>query len=145
MEDTPGAIVDRPGTGRARAFAIMYGPDGSYDEGGVLGLYESSPALALEVLYRRTGADHRDLINFPGTARYALAMAMPTTGRPKDCVNFGDAWTMGDISVAAWTAGIRRDSLAQYVAANIGEVQSHFAILWHDPRVRSKAPAASPA
>jgi hypothetical protein len=128
----------------ARAFATMYGPDGSYDEGvGYWGYTSLHLALALEVLYRRTGADHRDLINFPGTARYALAMAMPTIGRPKECINFGDAWTMGDTAVAAWTAGIRRDPLVQYVATNIGEVQSNYAILWHDPTVRSKAPAAA--
>ncbi len=128
----------------ARAFATMYGPDGSYDEGiGYWGYTSLHLALALEVLYRRTGADHRALIDFPGTVRYALTMAMPTIGRPNDCVNVGDAWTMGDISVAAWTAGIHRDGLAQYVATSIGEVQSHFAVLWYDPRVKSTAPPAA--
>lgn len=128
----------------AQAFATMYGPDGSYDEGvGYWGYTSLHLALALEVLYRRTGADHRDLINFPGTARYALAMAMPTVGEPKGCVNVGDAWTMGDISVAAWTARNQKDPVAQWVAANIGVVQSHFAIVWYDPRVKSKAPTAA--
>ena len=128
----------------ARAFSTMYGPDGSYDEGvGYWGYTSVHLALALEVLYRRTGADHRNMINFPGTAKYALAMTAPTIGRPQDCINFGDAWTMGDIAIAAWTAGTHRDGLAQYVAENIGEVHSHYAILWYDPRIKSKAPAAA--
>ncbi len=125
----------------ATAFSTMYGPDGSYDEGvGYWGYTTLHLALALDVCYRALGQDHRRLINFPGTVRYALAMAMPTGGRPQDCVNFGDAWNMGDISVAAWTAHLHNDPVAQYVATHIGLIQSPFAILWYDPAIPVKPP-----
>lgn len=128
----------------AQAFAVMYGPDGSYDEGvGYWGYTSQHLALAVEVLHRSLGQDHRRIINFPGTVRYALAMAMPTLDQPRGCVNFGDAWTMGDISVAAWTARTQGDRLAQYAATAIGEVASHFAILWYDPRVKPAPPSKS--
>jgi len=125
----------------ARAFSTMFGADGSYDEGvGYWGYTALHLTLFAEVMARRLGRDQRHIINFPGTVRYALAMAMPTTGRPKDCVNFGDAWNMGDVSVAAWTARKHNDRLAQYVATSIGEIQSHFSIIWFDPKLPSTPP-----
>jgi hypothetical protein len=128
----------------AEAFSTMYGPDGSYDEGaGYWGYTSMHLTLALEVLHRRLGRDHRKLINFPGTSRYALAMSMPTVGQPRGCVNFGDAWTMGDISVAPWTARTQGDRVSQFVANTVGEVASPLSILWYDPRVKPEAPPAS--
>jgi len=127
----------------ARAFSTMFGADGTYDEGvGYWGYSALHLTLFAEVITRRLGLDQREIINFPGTVRYALAMAMPTIGRPKDCVNFGDAWNMGDVSVAAWTARKHNDRLAQYVATSIGEIQSHFSIIWFDPDLQSTPPTA---
>ena len=128
----------------AQAFATMYGPDGAYDEGVGYWAYTSQHlALALDVLYRRLGRDHRDLINFPGTIRYALAMAMPTVENTRGCVNFGDAFSIGDVAIAAWVARTHRDRVAQYVTHSVGEVGSTFSILWYDPRVKPEAPPAS--
>jgi hypothetical protein len=127
----------------AQAFSTMFGPDGSYDEGaGYWGYTALHLTMFVELLYRVLGQDHRHIINFPGTVRYGLQMAMPTAGRPKDCVNFGDAWNLGDTSVAAWTARVHKDPLAQYVAANIGEAQSLFSIVWFDPALKSRDPSA---
>jgi hypothetical protein len=125
----------------ARAFSSMFGPDGSYEEGiGYWGYTAQHLALFLEVLRRTTGQDERQLINFPGTSRFALQMSMPCTGKPEDCVNFSDAANMGDISVAAWTAGLFHESLAQHVATTIGEVRSHYAVIWYDPSVKPTQP-----
>jgi hypothetical protein len=128
----------------ARAFATMFGSDGSYDEGaGYWGYTCLHLLLCIEALHRRLGMDHRSLINFTGTSRYALNMSMPTLGRPKDCVNFSDAYTMGDCSVAVWTAREHRDRLAQHVGLSVGEVSSHFAIVWYDKSVEPLPPDAS--
>ena len=125
----------------ARAFSIMFGPDGSYEEGvGYWGYTAQHLSLFLDVLRRTTGQDERNLINFPGTARFALQMSMPTIGKPDDCVNFSDAVTMGDISVAAWTARRFRDGLSQYVTMEVGEVRSHYAAIWYDPTVKPVEP-----
>jgi hypothetical protein len=125
----------------ARAFSVMFGPDGSYEEGiGYWGYTAQHLTLFLEVLRRTTGQDERKLINFPGTSRFALQMSMPTTGNPEDCVNFGDAWTMGDISVAAWTARTFHDGIAQHVATAIGEVRSNYPVIWYDPTVKPVEP-----
>lgn len=127
--------------GSAKAFSTMFGPDGSYEEGvGYWGYTAEHLSLFLEVLRRTTGQDERKLINFPGTARYALQMSMPTAGKPDDCVNFSDAATMGDISVAAWTARLYQDGLAQHVALKTGEVRSHYAAVWYDPAVKPAEP-----
>lgn len=125
----------------ARAFAPMFGTDGCYDEGvsywGYTALYYT---LFLEVMYRTLGIDERNLINYPGTVRYGLQMSMPTEGKPDDCVNFGDASTVGDVSVAAWVARRHRDSTAQYVATSISEVKTHYGMVWYDPTVGAKKP-----
>jgi hypothetical protein len=121
----------------------MFGPDGSYDEGaGYWGYTALHLTMFVEMIHRVLGIDKRQLINFPGTSRYGLHMAMPTAGRPKDCVNFGDAWNLGDTSVAAWTARVYNDPVAQYVAANIGEAQSHFSIVWFDPALKQRTPGS---
>jgi hypothetical protein len=125
----------------ARAFSVMFGPDGSYDEGvGYWGYTASHLTLLVEVLHRRLGLDERKIINFPGTVRYGLRMDMPTAARKGDCVNFGDAWSMGEVAVAAWTAREFRDPIAQYVAANVGEIKSHLAAIWYDPNLKPKTP-----
>jgi hypothetical protein len=67
-------------------------------------------------------------------------MSMPTAGKPDDCVNFGDASTVGDVSVAAWVARKHRDPLAQFVVTSISEVKTHYGIIWFDPSVEAKKP-----
>ncbi|MDZ7290503.1 MAG: heparinase II/III-family protein [candidate division KSB1 bacterium] len=127
----------------ARAFAPMFGADGSYEEGiSYWGYTALHLALFLEVLYRKLGIDERRLINFPGTVRYALQMSMPTAGKPNDAVNFGDASGMGDTSVSAWVASLHRDPIAQYVATAVGEIRSHYAIIWYDQTVTVQTPGS---
>jgi hypothetical protein len=127
----------------ARAFAPMFGADGSYEEGiSYWGYTALHLTLMLEVLYRKLGIDERKLINNPGTVRYALQMSMPTVGKPNDAVNFGDASIIGDTSMAAWVARQYRDPLAQYVVSSVGEIRSHYAIIWYDPTVEPQRPGA---
>jgi hypothetical protein len=127
----------------ARAFSVMFGPDGSYDEGaGYWGYTATHLTMLVEVVGRRTGMDLRSLINFPGTALYGLHMGMAVNGRPNDCVNFSDAGSMGEVAVAAWTAGKFKDPIAQYVATRVGEVRSHYPIIWFDPTVPVRVPGA---
>jgi hypothetical protein len=125
----------------ARAFAPMFGSDGSYEEGiSYWGYTALHLTLFLEVLYRKLGVDERGLINYPGTVRHALQMSMPTVGKPDDAINFGDASIIGDTSVAAWVARKHRDPLAQYVVASVGEIRSHYPIIWYDPTVSPQTP-----
>jgi hypothetical protein len=125
----------------ARAFSAMFGPDGCYDEGvGYWGYTALHMTLLAEVVQRTVGTDLRSLINFPGTVRYGLQMAMPLPDRKEDCVNFGDAWTMGDVSVAAWTARRLKDPLAQHVATSVGQMRNHYAAIWLDPGLPAKKP-----
>jgi hypothetical protein len=144
----------------AKAFSTMYGSDGCYDEGvsywGYTTLYL---ALFAEVLWRTQGIDDRQLINYPGSVRYALTMTNPTiddhrkvrdfthvqgytmpTVKPEfDIVNFGDANGAVDVSVAAWVRRTHGDELSQYVAREIGEAKFHFGLIWYDPAA-SEAP-----
>ncbi len=125
----------------AQAFSVMFGPDGCYDEGvGYWGYTALHLTMLVEVVRRTLGKDLSGLINYPGTVRYGLRMAMPTEGRPTDCVNFSDAWSMGDVSVAAWTARQFKDPIAQYVATHVGEIRSHFSVIWLDPDAQSQEP-----
>lgn len=125
----------------ARSFAPMYGRDGSYDEGiSYWGYTTLHLALFAETLYRTYGIDHRDIIDFRGTVRHALQMSMPTAGNPNDAVNFGDAKTIGDLSVAGWIASLRDDGVAQHTLLNLGEIRSQYGIGWFDPGVRPAAP-----
>jgi hypothetical protein len=145
----------------ARAFSTMYGSDGAYDEGvsywGYTTLYL---ALFAEVLWRTQGIDERQLINYKGTVRYALANTMPTiddhvkltdfqhikgftmpTVKPGfDIVNHGDSNGAVDVSVAAWVARTHRDPVAQFIARNIGEAKQLFGLLWYDPKAKAAAP-----
>lgn len=125
----------------ARAFAPMFGSDGSYEEGvSYWGYTALHLTLFLEVLHRKLGIDERKLINNPGTIRYGLQMSMPTLGKPNDCVNFGDASIIGDTSVAAWVARQYRDPIAQYVVSAVGEIRSQYAIMWYDKTVTPQTP-----
>ena len=125
----------------AKAFAPMFGTDGCYDEGvsywGYTALHIS---MFLEILYRKLGIDERNLINFPGTVRYGLQMSMPTIGKPDDCVNFGDASTVGDVSVAAWVARKSHDPISQYVTTSVSEIKTHYGAIWYDPSVEPRTP-----
>ncbi len=145
----------------ARAFSTIYGSDGCYDEGiSYWGYTTLHMALFAEVLWRTQGIDDRALINYPGTARYALCMTMPTLGndhkvanfthvegfmmpmvKPEfDIVNFGDANGAVDVSVAAWIGRTKRDPVASYVARDIGEARYLYGFIWYD----AGAPVAPP-
>jgi len=125
----------------AKAFAPMFGTDGCYDEGvSYWGYTALHLAMFLEIMYRKLGIDERNLINFPGTVRYGLQMSMPTIGKPDDCVNFGDASIVGDVSIAAWVSRTSRDPIAQYVATSVSEIKNYYGAIWYDPSVEPKTP-----
>ncbi len=146
----------------AKAFSTMYGADGAYDEGASYWGYTTlHMAIFAETLWRRLGIDDRGLINYPGTIRYALAFAMPTKGggfdpthAPRnlavptikvdpanDIVNFCDALTASDVSIASWVARNHHDPLSQHVALNIGGMKSHFGLVWFDSAAAATPPA----
>ncbi len=137
----------------AKAFSTMYGADGSYDEGASYWGYTTLHlAIFAETLWRRLGIDDRALINYPGTICYALAFAMPTKGEgfdpthgprnlavptikvdpANDIVNFSDALTASDVSIAAWVARTHHDPLSRHVAHNVSGMKSHFGLIWFD-------------
>ena len=145
----------------AKAFSTFYGSDGAYDEGvsywGYTTLYM---ALFAEVLWRTQGIDDRKLVNYPGTARYALVNTMPTiddhvklidfqhikgftmpTVKPGfDIVNHGDSNGAVDVSAASWIARTNKDPVAQFIARNIGEAKQLFGFIWYDPKAKAQAP-----
>ncbi len=124
----------------ARAFAQMYGTDGSYDEGvGYWGYTTMHLILFAEALYRRLGIDDRDLINYPGTVRYALCMTMPTQQNPKEAVNFGDAGAV-DTTVAAWVGRVHQDPVSDFVVRNVGGVGHWPAAIWCRPEAAGTPP-----
>lgn len=146
----------------AQAFATMYGPDGSYDEGvGYWGYTTSHLAMLAEAVWRRLGLDDRKLINYPGTIRYALSMAMPCGGSvvadpklgttynatPKgnynpalDLVNFCDAGVGMDVSVAGWVGATASDPLCNHVAKNTGSLRLLQGAVWYHPDAPAQAP-----
>jgi hypothetical protein len=148
----------------AQAFATMYGLDGAYDEGaGYWGYTTIHLALLAEVLHRRLGIDERALINYPGTARYALALAMPTLGSPtidpnaskpynavpkstidprNDVVNFSDAAEL-DVSVTTWIGQTAKDPLSNHIARNIGGMKQLPALIWFRPEAAATPPEAA--
>jgi hypothetical protein len=128
----------------ARAFSVMYGPDGAYDEGvGYWGYTSTHMAILASVMMRRLGKDLSSIINYPGTVRYGLRMWMPTDGRPNDCVDFGDAWEIGDMAIGAWTARRFQDRIAQYVALHVGDLKSPWSVIWFDPGMKEEKPGAA--
>ncbi|MSU23146.1 MAG: hypothetical protein EXS32_04900 [Opitutus sp.] len=145
----------------ARAFATIYGSDGSYDEGiSYWGYTTLHMALFAEALWRTQGIDDRALIDYPGTARYALGMTMPTLPsdhavanfthvegfmmpmvKPEfDIVNFGDANGAVDVSVAAWIGRTKQDPVASFVARDIGEARYLYGLIWYDAGATVAAP-----
>ena len=149
----------------AQAFSIMYGSDGSYDEGvGYWGYTTMHLAMLAEVLHRRLGIDDRKLIDYSGSVRFALQMASPTAGdlvvdpnekaaynavpkgslEPKhDLVNFGDGGTAIDVSVAAWVARVAQDPLAQHIARETGVLKHYHAAFWYQPELPATPPTAA--
>ena len=148
----------------ARAFATIYGSDGSYDEGvSYWGYTTLHMALFSEALWRTQGIDDRELINYSGTARYALSMTMPTLGndhavanfkhiagftmptvKPEfDIVNFGDANGAVDVSVAAWIGRTRHDPVANFIARDIGEAKYLYGLIWYDAAAAATPPEPS--
>jgi hypothetical protein len=145
----------------AKSFSTMYGSDGCYDEGvSYWGYTTLFLALFAEVLWRTQGIDDRQLINYPGSVRYALCMTNPTvndhrklqdfqhvkgytmpTVKPEfDIVNFGDANGAVDVSVAAWVRRTHGDELSQYVAKEIGEAKFTYGLIWYDSGASEAAP-----
>jgi hypothetical protein len=146
----------------AQAFATMYGTDGSYDEGvGYWGYTTSHLAMLAEATWRRLGLDDRKLINYPGTIRYALSMAMPCGGSvvadpklgttynatPKgnynpalDLVNFCDAGVGMDVSVAGWVGEVADDPLCRHVAKHTGSLRLLQGAVWYHPDAPTKSP-----
>jgi hypothetical protein len=131
----------------------MYGLDGTYDEGvGYWGYTTLHLAIFAEALHRRLGTDDRKLINYPGTIRYALSLAMPCGGEqitdanlktgynatPKgnydpalDIVNFSDAGIGMDVSVAPWVGLVANDPLSNHVAKHTGSLRQLQAAVWY--------------
>ena len=146
----------------AQAFSTMYGTDGAYDEGvGYWGYTTMHLAMFAEALHRRLGFDDRKLINYPGTVRYALSLAMPCGGAqiddpklkaaynavPKgnyepalDLVNFSDAGIGMDVSIAPWVGTVAQDPLSNYVAQHTGALKHLQALAWY----RADAPEQPP-
>jgi hypothetical protein len=125
----------------AKSFSTMYGSDGCYDEGvGYWGYTTVFLALFAEVLWRTQGIDDRQLINYPGTVRYALVMTDPVPTGPSRVVNFGDAAGIVDVSVAAWVHRTHGDRVAQYVARNIGGAGFAWGMIWYEPQAAEAPP-----
>ena len=124
----------------ALAFSTMYGSDGSYGEGvSYWGYTTLHMALFAEVLWRTQGIDDRHLVNYPGSIRYGLAMALPRLGQipnpnekqenmgvplslipPRyDIVNFGDANGSEETSFAAWAGRTYDDPVARWAAREV--------------------------
>ena len=146
----------------AQSFATMYGSDGSFDEGaGYWGYTTLHLILFAEAQYRRLGIDQRSLINYRGTVRYALSLAMPTAGAvyvnakekkeytavpkgeidpAKGLVNFGDSGTAIDTSIASWVGRVHADPLSDQVARTIGSLELWPAAVWFRPDAAIAAP-----
>ncbi len=148
----------------AQAFSTMYGSDGAYDEGvGYWGYTTTHMIMAAEAIYRRLGVDDRQLVNYPGTIRYALSLASPCKGgliadpklttaynaTPKgnydpaqDLVNFSDSGTGMDISAAGWVGATANDPLSHYVAKHVGSLRLLQGAIWYHPEAPEQAPGA---
>lgn len=146
----------------AQAFSTMYGYDGAYDEGtGYWGYTTLHLAMFADALHRRLGIDDRKLINYPGTVRYALVMWMPCAGGsmtdPKagaaynavphgdynpaqDVVNFSDAASGLDVTIAPWTGRVAQDPLSNYVGRHVGGLKEIQAAVWYNPAAPEQPP-----
>ena len=104
-----------------RLFAARMPVDQSFTEG--IGYWEftfTSYIVALELLRRTYGVDERGILDFPAMARYALALAAPTAGRPIDCVNIGDGSRAATATPLTWIGREFRDGTAQFLVARLG-------------------------
>ncbi|MGC4071533.1 MAG: heparinase II/III family protein [Nibricoccus sp.] len=133
----------------ARAFSVMFGADGTYEEGvGYWGYAAIHLVLFGEVLWRSQRIDDRSLFNYTGMANFALSMTMPTAGETvpspagqnmaiieprQDLVNFSDSGTAMDVSIMPWIARTHDSAIAQHVALNIGGLRSQYAAIWLEP------------
>ncbi len=146
----------------ARAFSTIFGLDGSYDEGlGYWGYTKLHLVLFAEALQRRTGIDETQLIDYPATARFALAMTMPTLGAPfvnpneraaynfvpkgiidpaHDLVNFGDSGVGADVTAVPWIAERHNDPVCRTIANEIGAIKHLHGAIWY----RNEGPSAPP-
>ena len=146
----------------ARAFSTMFGLDGAYDEGaGYWGYTSMHLIMFAEALYRRLGVDDRQLVNYPGTVRYALTMSMPcgggtvadpklktaSPGVPKgdyvpaqDVVNFSDSGSGLDVTISPWVGQVAHDPLSNYVAKHIGSPRQLPAVVWYHADAPEQAP-----
>ncbi len=149
----------------AQAFSVMYGQDGSYDEGvGYWGYTTMHLAMFADALHRRLGIDDRRLINYPGTVRFALAMSMPCGGEaiedptlktaynavPKggyepsdDIVNFSDGSAGMDVSIAPWVGQVANDPLSNHVAKHTGALKHLQAVAWFHDDAPTEPPTAA--
>jgi len=148
----------------ALAFSTMYGGDGSYGEGvSYWGYTTLHMALFAEVLWRTQGIDDRHLVNYPGSVRYGLAMALPRLGQipnpnekqenmgvplslipPRyDIVNFGDANGSEETSFAAWTGRTYNDPVARWAAREMTEAKYSYGMIWYEPDGEVAPPAAA--
>jgi hypothetical protein len=122
-------------------FATLYGKDGSYLEGiSYWGYSTQHFAMSVDVLKRMQNINAEDLLNFPGTMRYALQMQMPSRNYPDDVVNFSDAAPTTDVSVGFWVAREFKDGVAEHAAELIGTRRNPFALIWHDKSVMPTNP-----
>jgi hypothetical protein len=148
----------------ATAFSTMYGSDGCYGEGvSYWGYTTLHMALFAEVLWRTQGVDDRHLVNYPGSARYGLAMTAPRLGElanphqkqenmgvplalfsPRnDIVNFGDANGSVETSVAAWAGRTFNDPVCRWIARDMTEAKMAYGIIWAEPDAPVAAPEAA--
>jgi len=148
----------------ALAFSTMYGSDGSYGEGvSYWGYTTLHMALFAEVLWRTQGIDDRHLVNYPGSIRYGLAMALPRLGQipnpnekqenmgvplslipPRyDIVNFGDANGSEETSFAAWAGRTYDDPVARWAARDMTEAKYSYGMIWYEPEGRTAPPDAA--
>ncbi len=146
----------------ARAFSTMFGLDGSYDEGvGYWGYTAMHLVMQAEALWRLLGIDDRNLIDYSGSVRYALAMTMPTLGEPytnpyekkeynatpkgvidpaADMVNFGDSGVGLDVTSATWVAEVHGDPVAAHTAAQVGKLTHFPAAIWFRKDAKTRPP-----
>ena len=136
-----------------KAFAQIYEPDGSYNEGVSYANYTSTHLVqAMDVLLRRGGVDIRSHINWPGYARYCAEMSMATKADPYWIVNFGDngnprSGLVGSVKRSAtpfWIAKQFQDPVAAWVGLHVAGGCDLWSLLWYDASVRPAVPDMDP-
>jgi hypothetical protein len=122
-------------------FSKVFGKDGSYHEGVSYWSYTTQQfILSVDILKRHKGIDYINLINFPGTAKYALAMQMPTRNEPEQVVNFGDVSFSPDATPGFWIAKKFNNGTAKHFAEFYKERRNIFALVWNDDSIKAKKP-----